>query len=110
MAVNNENKPSALEAIKESSNFLRGRVADELCAPADHFEEESKQLLKFHGTYQQDDRDARKERRKGGAGKSYMFMVRCRIPGGKLTADQYLALDDLAERYANPTLRITSRQ
>src|SRR5262249_55226879 len=60
---------------------------------------------------QQEDRDARKLRPKGGAlGKHYMFMVRCKIPGGRLTAEQYLAVDDLAGKHANGTLRITSRQ
>ena len=62
------------------------------------------QFLKFHGIYQQDDRDLRK------TGKKYIFMVRCRIPGGVLTPAQYLACDDLAARYANNTLRVTSRQ
>ena len=76
----------------------------------DHFGDADKTLLKFHGTYQQEDRDARKLRRADGLGKHYMFMVRCKIPGGRVTAAQYLALDELAERYANGTLRITSRQ
>src|SRR4029077_10748915 len=72
--------------------------------------EADKNLLKFHGTYQQEDRDARKTRRKDGVGKHFMFMVRCKIPGGCLTAGQYLAMDDLAGQYANGTLRFTSRQ
>src|SRR5262249_6569807 len=66
--------------------------------------------LKFHGSYQQEDRDARKSRRKEGVGKHHMFMVRCRIPGGLLSAQQYLAVDDLAGRFANGTLRFTTRQ
>ncbi len=103
-------KRSPVELIKENSRHLRGTVALELVADADHFNEQNKQLLKFHGTYQQDDRDARKHRSKEGVGKHYMFMVRCKIPGGRITADQYLAVDDLAGRYANGTLRITSRQ
>src|SRR5438270_9470333 len=101
---------SAVEAIKERSSQLRGTLADELANDSSHFADDSKQLLKFHGTYQQEDRDARKARRKDGVGKHYMFMVRCRIPGGRLTAGQYLALDDLAGRYGNGTLRFTSRQ
>src|SRR5439155_12371939 len=64
----------------------------------------------FHGTYQQEDRDARKHRSKEAVGKHYMFMVRCKIPGGWLTAKQYLAVDDIAGNYANGTLRFTSRQ
>src|SRR5207302_3194696 len=88
---------SAVELIKENSQHLRGTVADELAQPTDHFNDQNKQLLKFHGSYQQDDRDARKDRHREGGGKSYMFMVRCRIPGGRLSAEQYLALDHIAE-------------
>jgi sulfite reductase (ferredoxin) len=105
-----ESKRSAVELIKENSRQLRGGIAPELAKDSDHFSEQDKQLIKFHGSYQQDDRDARKDRRKEGGGKSYIFMVRCKIPGGKLTAAQYLALDDIAGRYASGTLRITSRQ
>src|SRR5262245_12032716 len=103
-------KRSPVEAIKENSRALRGTIALELLQDSDHFDDQNKQLLKFHGTYQQDDRDARKNRSKSGVGKYYMFMVRCKIPGGKATADQYLALDDLADRCGNGTLRITTRQ
>jgi sulfite reductase (ferredoxin) len=103
-------KPSSVENIKESSRQLRGTVADELAQDLDHFTEQNKQLLKFHGTYQQDNRDARKDRHKGGTGKAYMFMVRCKIPGGKVSAAQYLALDELASKFSSGTLRITSRQ
>src|SRR5205807_3519082 len=70
----------------------------------------NKQMLKFHGSSQQEDRDARKNRRKDGVGKFHLFMVRCKIPGGRLTAKQYLAMDDLAGTHANGTLRFTSRQ
>jgi sulfite reductase (ferredoxin) len=101
---------SAVEKEKESSRQLRGNIAEELTAPSDHFSEANKGLLKFHGTYQQDDRDARKNRPKTGVGKHYMFMIRCRIPGGTLTAAQYLAIDELAGNYANGTLRFTTRQ
>ncbi|MCI0641919.1 MAG: NADPH-dependent assimilatory sulfite reductase hemoprotein subunit [Gemmataceae bacterium] len=103
-------KRSAVEIIKENSRHLRGALAQELAQPSDHFSDDDKQLLKFHGSYQQDDRDARKDRHKDGGGKSYIFMVRCKIPGGRVSADQYLAIDDIAGRYANGTLRITSRQ
>jgi sulfite reductase (ferredoxin) len=101
---------SVVEQQKELSRQLRGTVAEELAGPDDHFSEANKSLLKFHGTYQQDDRDARKNRSKEGVGKHFMFMVRCRIPGGRLTASQYLAIDDLAGQFANGTLRFTSRQ
>lgn len=103
-------KRSAVELIKEASRQLRGGIAEELAGGGDHFNEQDKQLIKFHGTYQQDDRDARKSRSKEGVGKHYMFMIRCKIPGGRVSADQYLALDDLAGAHANGTLRITTRQ
>jgi sulfite reductase (ferredoxin) len=103
-------KRSAVEVVKENSRGLRGTLAAELGQDTDHFGEADKQLLKFHGSYQQEDRDARKTRRKDGLGKHYMFMVRCKIPGGRLTAEQYLAVDDLAGKYGNSTLRITTRQ
>src|ERR1043165_6208921 len=103
-------KRSPVESIKENSRQLRGTLAEELAKDTEKFNDQNKQLIKFHGSYQQDDRDARKDRHREGAGKVYIFMVRCKIPGGKVTADQYLALDDLAERYGNQTLRITSRQ
>jgi len=98
-------KPSASEILKERDPTLAGTIAQTLAdAQSDHFVEDDTQFLKFHGIYQQDDRDLRK------TGKKYMFMVRCRIPGGVLTPAQYLACDDLATRYANNTLRVTSRQ
>src|SRR5438093_12900631 len=101
---------SPTEGIKEASRQLRGTIALELAKDTDHFAEADKQLLKFHGTYQQEDRDARKNRKKEGVGKHYMFMVRCKIPGGRLTAAQYLAVDQLAGDYGNGTVRFTSRQ
>src|SRR6202011_313575 len=103
-------KRSAVEGFKEASRQLRGTIREELTNEVDHFSEANKQLLKFHGSYQQEDRDARKNRKKDGVGKHHMFMVRCKIPGGNLTASQYLAMDDLAGAYANGTLRFTSRQ
>jgi sulfite reductase (ferredoxin) len=105
-----ETKLSPVEGIKAESRHLRGTIALQLLEDTDHFAEHNKQLLKFHGSYQQDDRDARKARSKDNVGKHYMFMVRCKIPGGRISADQYLALDDLAGKYANGTLRITTRQ
>src|SRR5437764_11645767 len=101
---------SAAEGIKESSRQLRGTISLELVNDSDRFSDQHKQLLKFHGTYQQEDRDARKTRAQTGVRKHIMFMVRCKIPGGRLTAEQYLAIDRLADRHANGTLRFTSRQ
>lgn len=96
-------KPT-VEEIKVESQNLRGPLPASLRDGGDHFDEAGKQLLKFHGIYQQDDRDNRQD------GRSYSFMIRCRLPGGKLTAEQYLAHDDIADEYANGTLRITTRQ
>src|SRR5437868_10964662 len=101
---------SAFEAVKESSRQLRGTITEELAGPADHLSDNSKNLLKFHGSYEQQDRDARKRKPQDGGGRHFQFMVRCKIPGGKVTADQYLAVDELAGRYANGTLRCTTRQ
>lgn len=103
-------KRSGVEIVKENSQFLRGTLAETLAGDADHFSDGDKNLLKFHGSYQQEDRDARKNRTQTGVRKHYMFMVRCKMPGGKLTADQYLAMDEIAEKHANGTLRFTSRQ
>src|SRR5439155_752599 len=101
---------SAVEKIKEASRGLRGSLAPELAADTSHFEDAAAQLLKFHGVYQQDDRDTRRQRSDAGLEPDYAFMVRCKIPGGVLTADQYLVLDELAGRYGNGTLRVTTRQ
>ncbi|CAN5366522.1 NADPH-dependent assimilatory sulfite reductase hemoprotein subunit [soil metagenome] len=104
-------KLSAVEGIKTASRYLRGTLPEELAAPdVDHFGAESLQLLKFHGSYQQEDRDARKNKARVGTGKAYMFMLRLKLPGGKLSAKQYLAMDDIAGQYANGTLRLTTRQ
>ena len=83
-----------------------------LTEATDCFVEDNAKLLKHHGTYQQDDKDHRKEKNADGTrkGKAYMFMVRTRVPGGKVTAEQFLAELDLCDRYGNGTLRITSRQ
>ena len=86
VAPASEAKHSKVEGFKEASQHLRGTIPLELVQPTDHFSEPAKQLLKFHGTYQQEDRDARKLRRNEGLGKPYIFMVRCKIPGGRVTA------------------------
>ena len=78
--------PSPVEGIKAASNGLRGTIIQTIASGIDHFEEGDKQLLKFHGTYQQEDRDARKSRSAEGlAGKAYSFMIRARIPAGMLS-------------------------
>jgi sulfite reductase (ferredoxin) len=107
-----EPKFSKEEFLKEGSCQLRGTIAQELAEETDNFIEDNAKLLKHHGTYQQDDKDHRKDKKADGSrkGKAYMFMVRTRVPGGKLTAQQLLAELDLCDRYGNETLRITSRQ
>jgi sulfite reductase (ferredoxin) len=101
---------SKVERIKQNSGNLRGQIAEELRQEGTHFSDEQVQLLKFHGTYQQENRDLRQARKAAGEEKAYQFMVRSRIPGGVLTAEQYLAEDEVARRYANGTLRFTTRQ
>jgi sulfite reductase (ferredoxin) len=101
---------SKVEQIKVNSNYLRGSIAEELAADTSHFSEDQIQLIKFHGMYQQEDRDARQARKAAGAEKAYQFMIRSRIPGGALTPEQYLTHDDLSERYGNGTMRVTTRQ
>ncbi len=105
-----ESKESPVEAIKRSSRQLRGAIAEELVDGANHFGKESIQLLKHHGTYEQDDRDMRQAARAAGQGKAYIYMVRTRIPGGRLTSAQLLAELDLCDELGSATLRITSRQ
>src|SRR5271170_3640434 len=93
------------EEIKTAIPTLAGTIAATLSdANADHFSEDDNQFLKFHGSYQQDDRDLRK------TGKKYIMMIRGRIPGGVMTANQWKVFDDLATQYGNNTLRITTRQ
>ncbi len=101
---------SGLETFKARSGGLYGPVADELADPVDHFTEESVQILKHHGTYQQDNRDTRRARKKAGLGKEYTMMLRTKFPGGILTAEQYLLCDRLADQYGRGDMRITSRQ
>jgi sulfite reductase (ferredoxin) len=98
------------EAVKQQSRQLRGHIARDLADTTVPFDKEGYSLLKFHGVYQGYDRDSATELKQRGDSKHWQFMVRVRIPGGRLKADQYLALDVLADRHANGTLRITTRQ
>jgi sulfite reductase (ferredoxin) len=99
-----------VEEIKAESHALRGKIQEALGADTSHFSEDEYQLLKFHGTYQQDDRDARAARRAQNQDKAWMFMVRSKLPGGDLSAAQYLEHDKIAGDLGNGTLRITTRQ
>ena len=98
-----------VEEIKRASGGLRGSIPDELAAPVDHFSEEAIQLLKFHGVYQQDDRDARKTARESGAGRAFSCMIRTKSPGGYLPAEFYGAVDRLTDTFGNGTIRVTTR-
>lgn len=100
---------SKIEAIKESSRGLRGSIGQELDQATDHFTSDSAQLLKFHGIYQQDDRDVRAQRR--AEGKAHSFMVRTKLPGGgELSPRRWEVLNQVADQWGNETLRITTRQ
>jgi sulfite reductase (ferredoxin) len=101
---------SAAEAVKKWSRQLRGHLGRDLAETTQPFDKEGYSLLKFHGVYQGYDRDSATERKQRGEEKAWQFMVRVRIPGGRLSARQYLALDALADRYANGSLRVTTRQ
>ena len=103
-------KPSKVEAIKIASQYLRTFVADEVHNGQMHFSEDAASVLKFHGSYQQDDRDLRTQMKREGKEKAFQFMVRVRIVGGRLNADQYLAMRRAARTVGNGTLRITTRQ
>jgi len=102
---------SAVEGIKARSRHLRGTILESL---ADRLtgamREDDTQLIKFHGLYQQDDRDLRAERRQQKLEPAWQFMIRARVPGGICTPAQWLAMDALARDYANGTIRLTTRQ
>src|SRR6516225_4982991 len=105
ISVSEPPKLTRNEGLKEGNPLLSGTIAQSLAdASAERFSEDDYEFLKFHGIYQQDDRDKRKIAR------HYMLMVRTKFPGGVLSAGQYAACDDLATRYANNTIRITTRQ
>lgn len=100
----------SVEDIKRESRGLRGEIVSTINSKASHVEEAEYQLLKFHGTYQQDNRDTRSERRKQKLDKEWIFMVRSKMPGGRMTAEQYILHDDLANNVGWENLRLTTRQ
>ncbi|MDI3257828.1 MAG: NADPH-dependent assimilatory sulfite reductase hemoprotein subunit [Kyrpidia sp.] len=111
MTHEGQKKESKIEVIKRESRYLRGTLKEALQDESPLFSEENVQVLKFHGVYQQDDRDLRLKLKKEGKDKHYIMMVRARIPGGVLNPDQYLVFDRLADEYTDyGTLRITTRQ
>ena len=95
-APTNSPKPSKVEAVKIASEYLKTFVADEFDNGLNHFSDDAASILKFHGSYQQDDRDLRTQLKREKKDKAYQFMVRVRVVGGKLTADQFLACHELA--------------
>lgn len=110
MTQDQNQKPTKDELIKENSNYLRGTIKEDLVKNTTHFEETNVKLLKFHGIYQQDNRDTRQDRNAKSLEKEYSFMIRTKLPGGQLTSNQYLKLNEISEKYSNKTLRITTRQ
>jgi sulfite reductase (ferredoxin) len=110
MTEKKEASVSSVEVFKHESDYLSGDIPSELIDGNDFFGKGSIQLLKHHGTYQQDHRDQRSRGEDGKSKKNYIFMVRLKIPGGMMTSDQLLAEMDLCDEVGNTTLRITSRQ
>jgi len=102
---------SPVERIKRDSRNLRGTLAASLDdSLTGAIREDDQVLIKFHGSYQQDDRDLRDERRRQKLEPAYSFMIRTRLPGGVCTPEQWLQLDAIAREHANGTLRLTTRQ
>lgn len=102
---------SDVEHIKQRTNYLRGSLAETLLGTiTGSIPEDDNRLMKFHGSYMQDDRDLRNERQKQKLEPAYQFMLRVRAAGGVVTADQWLMMDRVAQKYANGTIRLTTRQ
>jgi len=102
---------SKVEGIKEASDYLRGTILEGLADDTTGaIAKSDTQLTKFHGIYQQDDRDLRRERRQQKLEKAFSFMVRIRNPGGICSTDSWLMVDEIADKYANGSIRLTSRQ
>lgn len=102
---------SEVERIKYESNYLRGTLVDSLADPiTGSLAFADTQISKFHGMYQQTDRDLEKERKRQKLEPAYSFLIRVRIPGGVVTPAQWLQMDEISEQYANRTLKLTTRQ
>ena len=103
--------PSDVEGIKERSNYLRGTLKEVMLDRISAgIPEDDNRLMKHHGSYLQDDRDLRNERQKQKLEPAYQFMLRVRLPGGVASPDQWLVMDDLADKYGNGTLKLTTRE
>ena len=109
--MSNSNTSNPVEGIKAASNYLRGTLQESLLDGATGtIADNDTQLSKFHGIYQQDDRDVRENRRRQKLEPDHSFMIRARVPGGICTPAQWLALDEIATTWANHSLRLTTRQ
>ena len=107
----NWNELSEVEKLKYDSNYLRGTLVESLANPiTGSIASGDTQISKFHGMYQQFDRDLEKERKRQKLEPAYSFLIRVRIPGGVVTPKQWLQMDNLSEQYANHTLKLTTRQ
>jgi sulfite reductase beta subunit-like hemoprotein len=105
--------PAALtgvEVLKADSNYLRDPLVAEFAAGGARISEDGYQILKFHGSYQQDDRDVRNDRRKAKEEFDYSFMIRLRLPGGDVHPELWRGLDELAGEFGRDALRLTTRQ
>ncbi len=106
MVSTSPGKLTKVENLKQQSNYLREPLATELQQDTTHFSDDAVQVLKYHGSYQQDNRDNRAK----GQEKDYQMMLRTRNPGGFVPPQLYLAMDQLASQYGNETMRVTTRQ
>ncbi|MCM3669203.1 assimilatory sulfite reductase (NADPH) hemoprotein subunit [Mesobacillus maritimus] len=106
-----EGAPSDVERIKRESNYLRGTLKEVMLDPiSSGIPDDDNRLMKHHGSYLQDDRDVRVERQKQKLEPAYQFMLRVRLPGGVSTPSQWLVMDELADKYGNGTLKLTTRE
>ena len=113
MISDNANPPSLskVEGIKETSNYLRGTLIASLeDRSTGAISDDDTTVSKFHGIYQQDNRDDRIERKRAGLEKAFIFMIRIRVAGGVCTPEQWLKIDALADKYGSHTLKLTTRQ
>ena len=102
---------SEVEKIKTDSNYLRGTLEASLADPiTDAIAVDDRQVSKFHGIYQQFDRDNERERKKTKLEPDYSFLIRVRVPGGVVNAKQWLQIDQISDEYANGTIKLTTRQ
>ncbi|KAI4934361.1 hypothetical protein J4E85_002217 [Alternaria conjuncta] len=106
-----EPAPLTNEDMKAASNFLRGTIEEGLAdTSTGAISASDQQLTKFHGTYMQDDRDLRDQRKAQGLEPAYSFMIRCRLPGGVSTPKQWLQMDEISTKLGNETMKLTTRQ